>query len=632
MRQTGLSYSDLWYLEIGANHPISTSATYLLYERGARGTLIEPNSKLIPPLQQARSEDQIIHAAVIDGHDKHVNLHVSLADELSTLEERNLDYWPNFPRQHIQNVPAINIEVLLNDVWKAKPLNFLSIDTEGTDFKILSEIDFSRFPFDIVQIEPSNHIQRNTTEAFSVVMERFGYRLLAVTPVNCIFVRESSIVAYGSSFRASYDIYDTLIARRFVSPDSAIKDFCRKNNLDFERRMAADNGARSLTEIYDSLGLSHELMNRELAEESQSYIPIKENIERLRVSDRLVSDTYLHVDQLRSLLKPLGIINQDLHVSNSGKWTGTYWSQLAEADRPLVHIGDNPISDVSKPHSFGIRTLRYKNSELSDFEKKIAEHNFQLACLVRECRLRTLTNRSDIAISVAVKFNLPFLFAVSEIISALQKQFVFLGRDSYQLHRIYSSYYQPSQIVPFSRYLMSDTELAGRYLKRHVDDSRTIVDLTSTGYTWSRLGDVFDVLSIFYIDDWAYAAPVTKPTKFNFLFRSSEVPIPETLEFLNASFDGPVLEIDADSLAPKAFGAKELEKDDVEQMRSTSEVFTQFSKFYPHIAYNIAHPLELAEACLEEIRRESKKLDLRFDKALERERQLAANFALPINH
>ena len=43
------------YLEIGANHPIASSSTFLFYARGARGVLIEANPKLIARLRSQRS-------------------------------------------------------------------------------------------------------------------------------------------------------------------------------------------------------------------------------------------------------------------------------------------------------------------------------------------------------------------------------------------------------------------------------------------------------------------------------------------------------------------------------------------------------------------------------------------------
>jgi hypothetical protein len=72
------------YLEISANHPISSSSTFLFYARGARGTLVEANPKLIPQLKGVRSEDVIVNAAVVATNSKYETLYISNMSELSS--------------------------------------------------------------------------------------------------------------------------------------------------------------------------------------------------------------------------------------------------------------------------------------------------------------------------------------------------------------------------------------------------------------------------------------------------------------------------------------------------------------------------------------------------------------------
>src|SRR5882672_2105162 len=49
---------NMFYLEIGANHPIQASNTYLFYKhRGAQGVLFEADPELILTLEKARPKD-----------------------------------------------------------------------------------------------------------------------------------------------------------------------------------------------------------------------------------------------------------------------------------------------------------------------------------------------------------------------------------------------------------------------------------------------------------------------------------------------------------------------------------------------------------------------------------------------
>ena len=59
LRLQGRAPSTINYVEIGANHPISTSNTYLLYSRfGASGLLVEADPRLIGDLRSTRSRDR----------------------------------------------------------------------------------------------------------------------------------------------------------------------------------------------------------------------------------------------------------------------------------------------------------------------------------------------------------------------------------------------------------------------------------------------------------------------------------------------------------------------------------------------------------------------------------------------
>ena len=61
-----LASSGERHLEIGANHPVACSATYLLHEGlGMTGVLVEANPDLIDDLRRFRPHDTIVHAAVV---------------------------------------------------------------------------------------------------------------------------------------------------------------------------------------------------------------------------------------------------------------------------------------------------------------------------------------------------------------------------------------------------------------------------------------------------------------------------------------------------------------------------------------------------------------------------------------
>ncbi|MCP3397106.1 MULTISPECIES: hypothetical protein [unclassified Bradyrhizobium] len=51
------SRDSAFYVEIGANHPVSSSSIYLMYQRGALGVLVEPNPELATLIRTARPRE-----------------------------------------------------------------------------------------------------------------------------------------------------------------------------------------------------------------------------------------------------------------------------------------------------------------------------------------------------------------------------------------------------------------------------------------------------------------------------------------------------------------------------------------------------------------------------------------------
>ncbi|HEY8923278.1 MAG TPA: hypothetical protein VIU64_02785, partial [Polyangia bacterium] len=70
LRSSGRQLSSVRYLEIGGNHPVQTSSTYLFYRGwGAKGWLVEADPSLAARLRAVRPRDQVIGVAVSDRED-----------------------------------------------------------------------------------------------------------------------------------------------------------------------------------------------------------------------------------------------------------------------------------------------------------------------------------------------------------------------------------------------------------------------------------------------------------------------------------------------------------------------------------------------------------------------------------
>jgi FkbM family methyltransferase len=186
-----LSLQDETYLEVGGNHPIATSSTYLLAKTfGMRGVIVEANPKLVPDLERIRRGDTIIHGAVQDKDVETVALSISNANELSSVDRSFVLQWDNgkVGERGLLTVPAYRINRIMEEHFSAKAPLYMSIDIEGMDLAVLKDMDFAKFRPAVIQAEPSDHHIYENSRHMHEFMESKRYLLVARTNFNLVFV------------------------------------------------------------------------------------------------------------------------------------------------------------------------------------------------------------------------------------------------------------------------------------------------------------------------------------------------------------------------------------------------------------------------------------------------------------
>lgn len=179
------------YLEIGGNHPLACSATYLLHTQlGMTGVLVEANPDLIEALERFRPDDRVVHAAVVATDQATVPLYVANQDELSSLSSSFVTEWQggSVGVKQVVQVPARHINALLQDYWPTSAPLYVSIDVEGCDLDLVLAMDLKRYRPAVFQIEPSEHHKQGSTRSIVACMKAHQYALVAQTDVNLIFM------------------------------------------------------------------------------------------------------------------------------------------------------------------------------------------------------------------------------------------------------------------------------------------------------------------------------------------------------------------------------------------------------------------------------------------------------------
>ena len=181
----------LIFFEIGANHPVATSASYLLKKKyNVHTVLVEANPDLIPALKKHRPDDTVIHAAVTNQPVKTVSFARCPDNEISSVNESFVKAWKDGTILDRIDVPAISINHLILQFYIYEAVDMIiSIDIEGHDYEVLTDLNFERLKPLILIIEPSEEFAPGTVEKMMTFMESKGYSLYSRTFVNLIFTR-----------------------------------------------------------------------------------------------------------------------------------------------------------------------------------------------------------------------------------------------------------------------------------------------------------------------------------------------------------------------------------------------------------------------------------------------------------
>ena len=163
-----------YFIEIGANDGITLSNTYLLEKKyDWKGICIEPLPEKFIAMKQNRPGSLCINKAIF--HTSDLNLQFSSCDLLSGITEY-IDKYLNVKESEQITVKTIRLDEVLTQAQAPSFIEYLSIDTEGTELKILKTIDFKKYTFGIIDIEHNYIEPRRTMMRELLVSNGYHYK------------------------------------------------------------------------------------------------------------------------------------------------------------------------------------------------------------------------------------------------------------------------------------------------------------------------------------------------------------------------------------------------------------------------------------------------------------------------
>lgn len=183
------------YLDIGAYHPFRESNTYYLYRCGWRGVNVDARPGIKALFHKYRPRDTTVEAAVSC---KEGEIEYFCFDESPSLNTSSSEYVRQLGTEdgvsRAIKVPTRRMDSILHEHFgKAKQVEFLSMDIEGSEEDALLSNDWERYRFKLVAIEIyGNTLNEISNTPVSRLLAANGYEMfarviLSAPGVNTVF-------------------------------------------------------------------------------------------------------------------------------------------------------------------------------------------------------------------------------------------------------------------------------------------------------------------------------------------------------------------------------------------------------------------------------------------------------------
>ncbi|MDX2304307.1 MAG: FkbM family methyltransferase [Microscillaceae bacterium] len=187
-----LNISKPTYLDLGASHPVQLSNTFLLYQQGYRGVLVEADPFYADIIPAYRPEDCLLNLGVgvkngeadffIMKNKTENTFDQSVAEFLEKEKRNQIEKKIKLPIQTVNDIIAQNFE---------KSPDLISVDLEGLQWDILQSLDFELYRPKVLCVETKDEQHHKMTDLIDFVLSQ-GYFICADTFINSIFVDQKS--------------------------------------------------------------------------------------------------------------------------------------------------------------------------------------------------------------------------------------------------------------------------------------------------------------------------------------------------------------------------------------------------------------------------------------------------------
>ena len=183
------------YLDVGCFHPIRQNNTYLMYKLGWKGINIDLNPLSIELFNVARTNDINICAALSSKKSTETVYFDHSLSSLNTISKEHILFLKKafgLNKLKKRKIKTITLTGLLKKN-KIRKIDFMNIDIEGSELKVLKTLNFNYFDIKVICIEMLNQFftKRNKINKDKIIkiFKQNNYTLKFKTFANYVFIK-----------------------------------------------------------------------------------------------------------------------------------------------------------------------------------------------------------------------------------------------------------------------------------------------------------------------------------------------------------------------------------------------------------------------------------------------------------
>ena len=138
-----------FYIDIGCQHPISNSNTYLLNKRGWTGVNIDLDPKNIRLFNLERPKDINICKCISSNNSEKDLFFFHPGSPINSIEKKTIKNKSNFT---LRKIKTYTLNSILKD-YKIENIDYLNLDVEGHEIDILRSFDIKFYKPKVVSVE-----------------------------------------------------------------------------------------------------------------------------------------------------------------------------------------------------------------------------------------------------------------------------------------------------------------------------------------------------------------------------------------------------------------------------------------------------------------------------------------------